>query len=117
MTTEVKCAECDVDITGNSEHDHDLEVCCDCIEERYDSCQHCDQLFPKSDLTEVDDEPTCEDCFSEYYEHFYDCSEVITQDETYILRVVETDIAWIVITIDSLDVRVATMRWKTILII
>ena len=83
MTTEVKCAECDVDITGNSEHDHDLEVCCDCIEERYDSCQHCDQLFPKSDLTEVDDEPTCEDCFSEYYEYCCDCEDIITQDATY----------------------------------
>ena len=83
MTTEVKCAECDVDITGNSGHDHDLEVCCDCLEEKYDSCQHCDQIFPKSDFIEVDDEPTCEDCFSEYYEQCADCSEIITQDESY----------------------------------
>jgi len=83
MTTEVKCAECDVDITGSSGHDHDLEVCCDCLEEKYDSCQHCDQIFPKSDFIEVDDEPTCEDCFSEYYEQCPDCSEIITQDESY----------------------------------
>ena len=83
MTTKVKCAECDVDITGNSEHDHDLEVCCDCIEEKYDSCQHCDQLFPKSDLIEVDNEPTCENCFSEFYEECYDCAEIVTQDESY----------------------------------
>jgi hypothetical protein len=83
MTTEVKCAECDVDITGNSEHDHDLEVCCDCIEQKYDSCQHCDELFPKSDLIEVEDEPTCEDCFSEYYDECCDCAQIITQDESY----------------------------------
>lgn len=83
MTTEVKCAECDVDITGNSEHDHDLEVCVDCIEEKYDGCQHCDQVFPKSDMIEVEDEPTCEDCFGEFYEECYDCQDIITQDESY----------------------------------
>jgi len=83
MNAEVNCVECDVDIAGNSEHDHDLEVCCDCIEDKYDSCQHCDQLFPKSDLIEAYDEPTCEDCFGEYYTECGGCGDTINQDETY----------------------------------
>ena len=84
MTTEVKCAECDVDITGNSEHDHDLEVCCDCIEEKYESCQHCDELYPKTDMIEIDsDEFVCDNCFGDYYTECNSCNEIMVDDDTY----------------------------------
>jgi hypothetical protein len=84
MTTEVTCAECDVDITGNSEHDHDLEVCCDCIEEKYESCQHCDELYPKTDMIEIDsDEFVCDDCFGDHYAECNSCNEIMVEDDTY----------------------------------
>ena len=74
------CDECGCRCDGTTnvinEYGDRVNVCDTCLEDGYQFCCHCDEYYPRGDMTRVDSTYVCPNCLEEYCCECSECGEL-----------------------------------------
>lgn len=81
------CGErCDELNTAYDRNGNEIQVCNDCLDERYQYCEVCERYHFNENMNYVDGKNICNDCLIEYYDQCEDCGKWVKEEDLYCIH-------------------------------